>query len=857
MSETIESLIVGDVEAIYFENPNNLYKVVRINVDQEESDLIIGDSIVITGQFATLHVDTTYEFYGHLTNHPKYGEQFAVERYQQVALTSEFGLVEYLSSNRFKGVGTVIAQRVVDKLGMQAIERIIADATALDGITGLSKKVADNLRRKVIEHQGTEQVIMKLNEWGFGPSLSEKIYQIYGSGAIEVIQENPFDLVEQVEGIGFNKADQLAEKLGMEADAQERLIAGLFATVSEISNSNGDTCVEEALLLQEAQKLLEKSRPFMIDEASLNQALESALQKETLFRIDTGVMIPSLYYAELGIVHYIDQYLTYEQIERFEQAEIAAAIEAVEAELAITYDATQKEALKTAIDSPMSVITGGPGTGKTTLINGLIHMHAILHEYDLEEVSAKPDKNPILLAAPTGRASKRMQETTGMPATTIHRLIGFTRESVVEEFSATQLEGSLLIVDEMSMVDTWLMHWLLQAVPYELQVIFVGDRDQLPSVGPGKVFNDLIASRMIPSISLTKIYRQARDSSIIQLAHAVRQGQLPGDFLAKKHDRTFIQATSEQIGPAVKQIVEHAVKKGFDANNLQVLAPMYRGPAGINALNELLQELLNPPRTRRRELQYFDTVFRVGDKVLQLVNNTEEGVYNGDIGRIEAIFYKKETESKQDELVVSFDEKELTYLRGDLDQLALAYCMSIHKSQGSEYDLVILPLIDLYSRLLRKDVLYTAITRAQKSLILIGNPESFHKAVHQQQSERQTFLGELLQVKASERNPDYQTAVAKASEKPKQTKQDKLPESAKSPDEALETDPKLSQVGTGDKVLGAVPGVTVVAQEASSEPSMEEPPSDIPKVLTPDNYLQIDPLIGMHDISPYDFMVET
>ena len=814
-----EELVVGIVEAIFFENPSNFYKVVRISVDQDETDLLLDEELVITGMFASLHLDTEYQFFGKLTNHPKYGEQFAVTRYQQKAPTSYEGLVDYLSSSRFKGIGKVLAERIVDELGQDAIDTIISDSNALKGVTGLSKAKAEDLREGLLRHQGTERIFMQLSEWGFGPALSDKIYRAYESETITLIKENPYKLIEDVDGIGFNKADQLAEQLDFDAEDINRIVAGIYVSVLELSNSDGDTYVPEEVAKKNGRKLLESSRRYLISDELLERAVELAVQNEQLMRLVDNLMIPSLYYAELNIVKKIDNYYQYEQIERFEEDEIDEAIDEVVKISGINYDESQRQALKTSIQSPISVITGGPGTGKTTLIKGIILLHSILHDYDLEQATKKVDENPVLLAAPTGRAAKRMEETTGLPASTIHRLIGFNRDSQVDEFYAAELDGSLLIVDEMSMVDTWLMNWLVQAIPYHLQVVLVGDKDQLPSVGPGKVFSDLIESDVLPVLRLEKIYRQAQNSTIIDLAHKIRQGFLPEDFLMKQHDRSFIQAPAQQISHVLQQIIVAAKKKGFDATSLQVLAPMYKGPAGINALNTLLQELLNPPKPRKREINHFDSVFRVGDKVLQLVNNSEDGVYNGDIGRIEAIHFKKETASKVEEITVSFDNVELIYKKSDLDQLTLAYCTSIHKAQGSEYPLVILPLVDMYSRLLQKDILYTAITRAQSSLIMLGNPDSFYKAVTSEKEPRKTFLRELLMVQFDK----------EASE----NEEDETEENFKE-DEASQQNPEPELI------------------QMELEEQIEEPIE-----LKEATINQIDPMINMDGVTPYDFMSST
>ncbi|MBG9979695.1 ATP-dependent RecD-like DNA helicase [Facklamia sp. DSM 111018] len=800
-----EEILVGTVDAIYFENDSNFYKVMRILVDMDQTDLLVAEEMVVTGQFVSIHLDTPYQFFGQITSHPKYGEQFAATRYQQLIPSSEQGLVDYLSSKRFKGIGDKTATKIVETLGEKAVEMILNDATALDKVPGLSSKNALNLRNTLMQQQGTERIFIKLGEWGFGPKISDRIYKTYKSHTLDKIQENPYQLVDTIEGVGFRKADQLAEQLGISPDSIHRIESALVMAVAQASLDEGDTYIEIKRALLACRELLEASRPYLIEDELLEKALDSALTHEKLLVVGEDLVLPSIFYAEYGTSQKIKQFMDYELVERFTEEEIDEALEDVMALVKIAYDANQRAALKLAIQSPMSIITGGPGTGKTTLVKGIIYLHAILHGYDFADLQPDNRETPIRLAAPTGRAAKRLQESAQLPASTIHRLIGYTRDSVVNEFEPLIIEGSLLIVDEMSMVDVWLMNWLMQAIPYEMQVVFVGDKDQLPSVGPGKVFSDMISSQQIPTVSLQRIYRQAEGSSIVKLAHHIRQGQLPADFLEKQSDRSFIPCNSQQIPRAISQIVAAAVKKGFTGQNMQVLAPMYKGPAGINVINEIMQEMLNPPQPKRREIKHFDRIYRVGDKVLQLVNNAEEGVYNGDIGKIISIFTAKETESKSEEVVVAFDEIELTYKKSELDQLTLAYCCSIHKAQGTEYDLVILPLVDLYSRMLRRDILYTAITRASQSLVMLGNPDSFKKAISQKFQPRKTNLEAFLQLQF-EKQSTSETADQKTIEQ--------------SVNANIETFP---------------------AHESSLQ-------------LRSDTIWQIDPMIGMEGLSPYDFM---
>lgn len=818
-----EDQIVGQVQAVYFESPNNFYKVLRLEVDQDQTSLLVDDEIVVTGQFASIHLDTPYQFFGKIVTHPKYGEQFAVSHYQQVLPSSRKGLVDYLSSDRFKGIGPKLANNIVDCLGEEALTQIAQDPKALDAVPGLSAKKAEQLRTQVLKYQGTERIFMQLHDWGISPNLAQKIYQRFKADSLDLIKANPYVLVEEVEGVGFARADQIGQELGIEPDAKDRVLAAILLAIGKVCFEAGDTYTSQAQALTMARKILEDARPFIIEDQVLIRAMQAGIQEEKILLVGQSLVLPSIFYAESGVARSIKNYLADNLVETYSNEEIDEAIEDVVALLDIPYDENQRRALKLAMKSPMSIITGGPGTGKTTLVQGVIYLHAILHGYDLKDMREDNFDLPIKLAAPTGRAAKRMQQSAQIPASTIHRMIGYTRDSNLKDFQPQILDGSLLIVDEMSMVDVWLMNWLMQAIPYEMQVVFVGDQDQLPSVGPGKVFADLIASGTIPTIFLKRIYRQAQDSSIIHLAHAIRQGQLPANLMDKQKDRSFIPCQGQQVGEVVRQVVAAALKKGFDAYNFQVLAPTYKGTAGIDNLNLILQELMNPATHKKREIQHFDRVFRVGDKVLQLVNNTEEGVYNGDIGRIVAIMTAKETESKAEEVVVSFEGVEVKYKRSEMDQLTLAYACSIHKAQGSEYDLVLLPLVDPYSRMLRRDILYTGITRASKSLVLMGNPYCFEKAVTQEQEARATQLVDLLQLLTKDQDKSLVAARSEMCE--------------------ASDLPSRQETATSQKT-------------ADSTPATHEPPTS-DYHLTPDNIWQIDPMIGMEGISPYDFLPES
>ena len=434
--------------------------------------------------------------------------------------------------------------------------------------------------------------------------------------------------------------------------------------------------------------------------------------------------------------------------EQFPESEFLLALGSLEERLGVQYAPTQKEAIQTALMSPMLILTGGPGTGKTTVIKGIVELYAELHGCSLDPKDYKKEEPfPFLLAAPTGRAAKRMTESTGLPAVTIHRLLGWNGSEGFDHDEENPLEGKILIVDETSMVDIWLANQLFKALPEHIQVILVGDEDQLPSVGPGQVLKDLLKSEVIPTVRLTDIYRQAEGSSIIELAHEIKKGKLsPEYFCPSNRIVLLLNATLVKLTDVIEKVVLNAKKKGYSPHDIQVLAPMYKGPAGIDRLNEVLQEIFNGnPDGTRKELTFGDEKYRVGDKVLQLVNQPENHVFNGDMGEIVSVFYAKENTEKQDMVVVSFDGIEVTYTRQDLNQITLAYCCSIHKSQGSEFPIVILPIVKSYYRMLRRNLIYTAITRSKQFLIICGEEEALRIGVERADEQtRQTSLCEKL-----------------------------------------------------------------------------------------------------------------
>jgi exodeoxyribonuclease V alpha subunit len=744
-----EKFVKGRHLVTIFHNESNLYTVLRIRVE-ETNEHYEDKEAVITGYFPKIHEQETYIFYGAFKEHPRFGMQFHATHFRKDMPQTKQGVVAYLSSEMFKGIGKKTAENIVEALGENAISKILNQPSLLDSVPKLPPEKAKLLYDTLMEHQGLEQVMVALNQYGFGPQLSMKIYQAYKEETLNVIQKNPYQLVEDVEGIGFGRADELGYQLGISGNHPDRIKAGCLYTLENESIQNGHVYILTQDLLEKVKQLLEENQRDQIEFMDISNEVIKLQEEGKLVVEEKRTYLPSLNFAEKGLVTHIKRILSQTEYEdQFPESEFLLALGSLEERLGVQYAPTQKDAIQTALMSPMLILTGGPGTGKTTVIKGIVELYAELHGCSLEpkDYHKKEQPFPILLAAPTGRAAKRMSESTGLPAVTIHRLLGFNGTEGYDHDDTSPLEGKFLIVDETSMVDIWLANQLFKALPKNIQVILVGDEDQLPSVGPGQVLTDLLASQRIPTVRLTDIYRQAEGSSIIELAHEIKDGHLPQNISVQQPDRSFIKCSTSQLAQVVEKVALNAKTKGYSVKDIQVLAPMYRGPAGIDRLNHLLQEIFNPnPDGTRKELAFGEVKYRIGDKVLQLINQPESNVFNGDIGEIVSIFYAKENTEKTDMMVISFEGNEVTYNRQDLGQITLAYCCSVHKSQGSEFPIVILPVSRSYYRMLRRKLIYTAITRSKQFLILCGEEDALRIGVERADEEnRQTTLCEKLQ----------------------------------------------------------------------------------------------------------------
>ena len=778
-----------------FHNEQNLYSVIRIRVDETNHDYDDKEA-VITGYLPKMNEEETYTYFGDFKEHPRFGLQLQATSFRKEMPQTKQGVISYLSSNLFKGIGEKTAENIVDTLGEEAISKIMNQPSILETVPKLASDKAKILYDTLRKNQGLEQAMVSLNQYGFGPQLSMKIYQVYKENTLEIVQTNPYKLVEDIEGIGFGKADDLGSQIGITGNHPDRLKAGCLYILELSSNQEGHVYLHAEFLLEKVKALLEENQK---EEIEFSQIADQVIQLEEEGKIiveDKKIYLPSLFFSEKGLVRNIKRVMEQSEYkDQFPESEFLLALGNLEDRIGVQYAPSQREAIQTALMSPMLILTGGPGTGKTTVIKGIVELYGELHGCSLEPNDYKNDEPyPFILAAPTGRAAKRMAESTGLPAVTIHRLLGWNGTGTFERDEDHPLEGKILIVDETSMVDIWLAHQLFKALPEHIQVIIVGDEDQLPSVGPGQVLKDLLDSACIPTVKLKDIYRQAEGSSIIELAHEMKKGQLPANLLVPQGDRSFIKCSSSQIPQAIEKIVLNAKNKGFAPMDIQVLAPMYRGPAGIDRLNAILQEILNPnPDGTRKELKFGEVTYRIGDKVLQLVNQPESNVFNGDMGEIVSIFYAKENTEKQDMVIVSFDGIEATYTRQDLNQITLAYCCSVHKSQGSEFPIVIMPVVKSYYRMLRRNLIYTGITRSKQFLILCGEVEAMELGVSRNDElNRQTTLKEKIKEAFAD---VYQ------------------------PDETME-----------------------ITKENSFD------------LLYEGKINQIDPMIGMENISPYDFM---
>ena len=721
MEETIE----GYVDHIIFQNRDNGYTVACL-VSQ-------GEEITCVGNFRFLSEGETIRARGTYTRHPSYGRQFSVDFYESVIPQDSLAMERYLGSGAIKGIGAALAARIVRKFGDDTLRIIEEEPERLAEVKGISERKAREIADQVEEKADMRKAMMFLQQYGITQALGMKIYRQYGQEMYGVLKENPYKMAEDIPGVGFKIADEIAARIGIHTDSDYRIRSGILYILLQASGE-GHVYLPKEVLLKRARDLLGVEQEYM-EKHLMDLSIERKIVIRELKRegapVQTAVYAASYYQIELHVAQMLH---TLNLQDTVKEDVLEEKIERIQRGTGIELDEKQKEAVKEAVKNGLLIITGGPGTGKTTTIN------AIIRYFEMEDLD-------ICLAAPTGRAAKRMTETTGYEAKTIHRLLELSggpeqaQENVRFERNAQNpLEADVIIIDEMSMVDIFLMHALLSAVVSGTRLILVGDVNQLPSVGPGSVLKDIISSGCFPVVELVKIFRQASQSDIVVNAHKINQG-IPVILDNKSRDFFFLKRyDANVIISIVITLIQKKLPKYVEASpyEIQVLTPMRKGLLGVERLNSILQQYLNPPEQGKKEKEHGQGVFREGDKVMQIKNNYQleweirgnygipvekgVGVFNGDTGII------REINSFAEMMTVEFDEKRFVeYSFKQLDELELAYAITIHKAQGSEYPAVVIPLLQGPRMLMNRNLLYTAVTRARKCVTLVGDEKTFYE----------------------------------------------------------------------------------------------------------------------------------
>jgi exodeoxyribonuclease V alpha subunit len=700
-------IIEGTLERIVYSNEENHYTVAQL---LPEGGARRTEPVTIVGNLAALNVGESVRALGRWVNHKQFGRQFSVERFESVLPRTVVGIKKYLGSGLIKGIGNTFAERIVEKFGERTLEVIDLFSARLREVDGIGPERAKRIKEAWTAQKSVRDIMIFLQGHGIGSAHAAKIYKQYGENAIAVVRENPYRLARDISGIGFRTADGIAANLGIEKDSIHRLKAGVVHTL-ERATDEGHTCLPREGLMEAARELLEA------EIAPIENAIKLLALGGDVVVEDDYVYLTRLYKSERGVATKIHELraapLTLPSID------LDKALIWVQQKTSVELASAQQNAIKTALTSKISVITGGPGVGKTTIVNSIVKI-----------LQAKNSK--VLLAAPTGRAAKRMSEATGAPAQTIHRLLKYEpHEGGFTHNEQRPLKGDMIIIDETSMLDIPLAHHLLKAIPLAASVVLVGDVDQLPSVGPGNFLRDLIDSDRVPVVRLTEIFRQAKNSFIITNAHRVNEGQMPVLDAPQESDFFFIaEEQPEKVLATIKTLCHERVRKkfGFDPmRDVQVLTPMHKGLCGSENLNRELQATLNPSGPT---VQRLGRTYRVGDRVMQVRNNYDKDVFNGDLGRV------KKLDLIEQQVIVEIDEpgskdssREVPYEFTDMDELLPAYAISVHKSQGNEYPCVIVPLLTQHFVLLQRNLLYTAITRGKKLVILVGSTKALAIAI--------------------------------------------------------------------------------------------------------------------------------
>lgn len=718
--------VTGEIKSIYYSDKSTGFTIASLQPNNSDMPVTIVGKVICLSPGEILRVDGSWQ------KHPKFGKQLKIKDYSIEMPSDLLALKKYLASKVFKGVGKATVDKIVNTFGNETEDILNNEPHRLSEIPGIGKKRAIKIQKEWVNHEETREILVFFQKIGIGSALSLKIIRKYGFGCKQIIQENPYLLATEVEGIGFPTADRIGAQLGIPATSPQRIQAGVLYILSDIVSTRGHVCLPRSSLIKEARKILK------IEERHIVDAVQNLYSQDEVVIENNGndpyIYLPFFNFCEKAVARMIQELVNYPR--NIHTIDAKTADEWIRNDISIIANEEQRRAACSSLAHKFMILTGGPGTGKTTTVNTIIRLY--------EETRAK-----ILLAAPTGRAAKRMSETTGYEATTIHRLLEYNPgEGGFMRCKQNPLSCDLVIIDETSMMDIVLTYHLLDALPREATIIFVGDSDQLPSVGPGNVLGDFIKSGLVPVYHLTQIHRQASESTIITNAHRINNGQMP---ICRKSedgmDQDFFviaQDDTEKASEIIRKLVSESIPKAFGLNplsDIQVLAPMYKGNAGVTNLNKIIQESIS--KKTNTEIKKGDMVFREGDRVIQLKNNYDKNVFNGDIGIIQHIDTMNKT------LIVKYDDRIVDYNcspgESELDEIMLAYAVSIHKSQGSEYPAVIISIQNEHHLLLQRNLLYTAVTRGKQLVVIVGSKRAIAIAVkNSQRQPRFTRLCELL-----------------------------------------------------------------------------------------------------------------
>lgn len=723
------SYIKGNYRRSIYQNSQGynigLFKVT--DTDDEKLVDYVDHIITFTGYFHELNDMDTYLFYGKLVTHPKYGEQFQVDSYERCKPEEKDAIVDFLTSGLFKGIGEKKAKAIVDVLGKDTLKIILENPDNLILIPGVNRKNIDTLHTKLQEYEASYETILTLTELGFSTKDAMIVYNFYKNKTKNIIDTNIYQIIEDIYNMNFKKIDTIALKNGLAKDSPIRVEATIVYIMNELSNTYGHSYYFKEELLTYLPRVLGQN----ITEELFLTSLDNLEKNLRIVRKEEKYYLKEMYEAETLITKRF-RMLSHEEDKVIKDIDLK--IKELEELLGITYNEQQFLAIKNSILKKFIIITGGPGTGKTTIMKGVTELYRTINKLGYSELQEK-----IALLAPTGRAAKRMSESTLLKASTIHRFLKWQKETnkfQVNEYNKSRVE--FVIIDEASMIDTYLMANLLKGISANCKIVLVGDDHQLPSVGPGQVLHDLIESNSLEKVELTELYRQGKDSNILSLAYDIRQGKVNEKIFNIGEDLTFIKSTPDQVIDNILEITD--TYKDLSYKDFQILCPMYKTITGIDEINKHVQNRINKKSKNKKELPYGDVIYREEDKVLQLTNMPDENVYNGDIGIIKEI-----KTSPKKEIIIDFDGNIVKYTPSNFANFRLAYAISIHKAQGSEFDVVVIPIVKNFNKMLYRKLIYTGITRSKKKLYLIGDLASLNYAVSNDNADiRRTTIKDFL-----------------------------------------------------------------------------------------------------------------